>query len=76
MRLLPNITDRAIEVGYTAIFYYHNLLRGLGRSMIDPLEKPEFTEYLTQTSLRFFYRLPPSLLRGWERYNRPYPGDR
>jgi uroporphyrinogen decarboxylase len=46
--------DRTIEVGYTAIFYYHNLLRGLGRSMIDPLEKPEFTEYLLQRLSDFF----------------------
>ena len=46
--------DRAIEVGYTAIFYYHNLLRGLGRSMIDPLEMPEFTEYLIKRLSDFF----------------------
>src|SRR6266545_4585857 len=35
--------DRAIEIGYTAPFYFHNKIRGLERSLIDPLEKPEFT---------------------------------
>lgn len=45
---------RAIEVGYTAIFYYHNLLRGLARSLMDPLEKPEFTHYLINRISEFF----------------------
>lgn len=38
--------DRAIQIGYTAVFYYHNKLRGLEQSLMDPLEKPEFTHYL------------------------------
>jgi uroporphyrinogen decarboxylase len=46
--------NRAIEVGYTAIFYYHNLLRGLARSLMDPLEKPEFSHYLIQRVSNFF----------------------
>ncbi len=37
---------RAIGSGYTAPFYYHNLLRGLERSLMDPIEKPEFTHHL------------------------------
>ncbi len=40
--------NRAIEIGYTALFYYHNKLRGLEQSLMDPLEKPEFTHYLIQ----------------------------
>jgi uroporphyrinogen decarboxylase len=40
--------ERAIQVGYTAPFYYHNKLRGLEQSLVDPLEKPEFTRYLIQ----------------------------
>jgi uroporphyrinogen decarboxylase len=40
--------DRAVEVGYTAVFYYHNMLRGLERSLMDPLLRPEFTHYLIQ----------------------------
>jgi uroporphyrinogen decarboxylase len=46
--------DRAIEVGYTAVFYFHNLLRGLARSLMDPLEKPEFTAYLIRKLSCFF----------------------
>ena len=46
--------DRAIEVGYTAGFYFHNLLRGLARSLMDPLEKPEFTEHLLRRISDFF----------------------
>ena len=40
--------DRAIKSGYTAPFYFHNKLRGLEQSLIDPLEKPEFTHFLLQ----------------------------
>ena len=46
--------DRAIEVGYTAGFYFHNLLRGLERSLMDPLEKPEFTAHLLKRLSQFF----------------------
>jgi uroporphyrinogen decarboxylase len=44
--LIARFPDRAIEVGYTAVFYFHNKLRGLEQSLVDPLEKPEFTHYL------------------------------
>jgi uroporphyrinogen decarboxylase len=37
---------RAIQIGYTAMFYYHNKLRGLERSMLDILERPAFTHHL------------------------------
>lgn len=40
--------DRAVSVGYTAIFYYHNMLRGLELSLMDPLLRPEFTHHLIQ----------------------------
>ncbi len=40
--------DRARMCGYTAIFYYHNNLRGLEQSMMDPVLKPEFTRHLLQ----------------------------
>jgi uroporphyrinogen decarboxylase len=46
--------DRAIECGYTAVFYYHNLLRGLEQSLVDPLEQPEFTHCLIQHLSDFF----------------------
>ncbi len=45
---------RAICCGYTAVFYYHNLLRGLERSLMDPIERPEFTHYLLKRLSDFF----------------------
>ena len=45
---------RAIECGYTAVFYYHNKLRGLEQSLMDPLLRPEFTHYLVQRLSDFF----------------------
>jgi uroporphyrinogen decarboxylase len=46
--------DRAIGCGYTAVFYWHNRLRGLEQSLIDPLIHPEMTEYLVQRISDFF----------------------
>jgi uroporphyrinogen decarboxylase len=46
--------DRAVQCGYTALFYYHNKLRGLEQSLVDPLERPEFTRYLTERVSDFF----------------------
>ena len=45
---------RAIECGYTAVFYYHNKLRGLEQSLMDPLLRPAFTHYLVQRLSDFF----------------------
>jgi uroporphyrinogen decarboxylase len=46
--------DRAIMCGYSAIFYWHNRLRGLEQSLIDPLVEPEMTRYLIQRVSSFF----------------------
>jgi uroporphyrinogen decarboxylase len=46
--------DRAICCGYTAPFYYHNLLRGLELSLMDPLLRPEFTHHLVGRISDFF----------------------
>jgi uroporphyrinogen decarboxylase len=46
--------DRAIICGYTAVFYWHNKLRGLEQSLLDPLERPMFTLYLLQKISDFF----------------------
>ena len=46
--------DRAIMCGYTAVFYYHNLLRGLELSLMDLILKPEFTHYLVNRISEFF----------------------
>ena len=55
---LPEIAaqfpGRAIMCGYTAIFYFHNLLRGLEQSLMDPILKPEFTHYLVKRISAFF----------------------
>ena len=37
---------RAVMYGYTAIFYFHNKLRGLELSLMDVLLRPEFTAHL------------------------------
>ena len=47
--------DRAVEVGYSAIFYYHNMLRGLEQSLMDVLLHPEFTHHLLQRIADTFY---------------------
>jgi len=46
---------KAVQCGYMAPFYYHNLLRGLEQSLIDPLADPEFTHYLLGRISDFFY---------------------
>jgi uroporphyrinogen decarboxylase len=46
---------RAVMCGYMAPFYYHNLLRGLEQSLIDPLTDPEFTHYLIGRISDFFH---------------------
>ncbi|HKJ26816.1 MAG TPA: uroporphyrinogen decarboxylase family protein, partial [Anaerolineales bacterium] len=47
--------DRAILSGYYAMFYYHNQLRGLETSLMDPALRPEFTHYLLERLGGFFY---------------------
>ena len=59
---------RAICCGYTAIFYYHNLLRGLELSLMDPILRPEFTHYLVRRISGFFgeyHRRSFEAGRGW-----------
>lgn len=52
--LCSRYPDRAVQVGYTAVFYYHNMLRGLELSLMDPLLRPEFTEVLVRKVSDFF----------------------
>lgn len=52
--LAAQYRGRAIMCGYTAIFYYHNKLRGLELSLMDPLLRPEFTHYLIGRISEFF----------------------
>lgn len=52
--LAAHYPGRAIECGYTAIFYWHNRLRGLAQSLMDPLLRPDFTHYLIARISEFF----------------------
>lgn len=54
-RLIERCEGRAVNVGYTAVFYYHNLLRGLEQSLIDTVADPEFTGYLVGRVSDFFH---------------------
>jgi len=44
----------AVQCGYMAPFYYHNNLRGLEQSLMDPLVDPEFTHVLLEKLSHFF----------------------
>lgn len=45
---------RAVLAGLMAPFYYHNMLRGLEKSLMDPLLNPEYTHYLLDRLTVFF----------------------
>jgi uroporphyrinogen decarboxylase len=47
--------DKVVKCGYMAPFYYHNMLRGLEQSMVDPLEDPPFAHELLRRISDFFY---------------------
>jgi uroporphyrinogen decarboxylase len=44
-----------VMCGYMAIFFYHNLLRGLELSLMDPYDDPDFTHHLLNRISDFFY---------------------
>ena len=52
--LAARCRSRAICCGYTAPFYYHNMLRGLEESLMDPILRPEFTHHLVARISDFF----------------------
>ena len=47
-------SGRAVQIGYTAIFYWHNRLRGLERSLVDIAIRPEFSRHLIRRVADFF----------------------
>jgi len=47
---------QAVMCGYMAPFYYHNLLRGLEQSLMDPYDDPEFTHHFLNRLGDFFYQ--------------------
>jgi uroporphyrinogen decarboxylase len=46
--------NKAIQCGYMAPFYFHNLTRGLEQSLMDGLIDEEFTHYLVGRISEFF----------------------
>lgn len=44
-----------VQCGYMAPFYYHNLLRGLEQSLLDPLVDAAFTHAFLERLCHFFY---------------------
>ncbi|HET6486864.1 MAG TPA: uroporphyrinogen decarboxylase family protein [Spirochaetia bacterium] len=46
---------RVVQSGYMAPFYYHNLLRGLERSLMDPLDDAELTREILKRICDFFF---------------------
>jgi uroporphyrinogen decarboxylase len=44
-----------VTFGYMAPFYFHNLLRGLERSLMDPYDDPDFTHEILRRISDFFY---------------------
>ncbi len=46
---------QAVCCGYMAIFFYHNLLRGLETSLLDPHDDPDFTRHLLDRLGDSFY---------------------
>jgi uroporphyrinogen decarboxylase len=46
---------RVVECGYMAPFYFHNLLRGLERSLTDPLDDPALTREIIGRISAFFF---------------------
>ncbi len=47
--------NRVVQSGYMAPFYYHNLLRGLERSLTDPLDDAELTREILKRICDFFF---------------------
>ena len=46
---------QAVQCGYMAPFFFHNLTRGLERSLMDPYDDAEFTHHLINRISDFFY---------------------
>ena len=52
--LVAKCRGRAVCCGYAAPFYFHNMLRGLELSLMDPILRPEFTQHLLARLSDFF----------------------
>jgi uroporphyrinogen decarboxylase len=47
--------DCTVKVRYSALFYYHNKLRRLDQSLMEPLLRPKFTHHLLRRLADTFY---------------------
>jgi uroporphyrinogen decarboxylase len=54
-RALEARKTHVVQCGYMAPFFYHNLLRGLEQSLVDPLTDPAFTHEVVRRISDFFY---------------------
>jgi uroporphyrinogen decarboxylase len=54
-RLAAQYPGRAVMCGYTAVFYFHNQLRGLEQSLMDPLAQPDLTRAIVRRLSDFFF---------------------
>ena len=45
---------QVVQCGYMAPFYFHNQLRGLEQSLVDPLDDPDFTNAILDGICTFF----------------------
>lgn len=52
--------------GYMAPFYYHNMLRGLEQSLVDPFDDPAFTHHLLGRLTDCFYEIHRRLFEACE----------
>ena len=57
---------RVVRCGYNAPFFFHNRLRGLEQSLMDPLLEPEFTHHLVGRISDFFYAYHRKLFEACE----------
>ncbi|MEW6400991.1 MAG: uroporphyrinogen decarboxylase family protein [Chloroflexota bacterium] len=53
-KLASRCEGRALACGYSAVFFYHNLLRGLELSLVDPVLNPEITSLIIAKLTKFF----------------------
>jgi len=64
---LSGCGDRAIGIGYTAPFFYYNILRGYQKSLEDLLLAPEFAHHFIEKISDVFIKKQPASLSGHKR---------
>ncbi len=54
-QLIEQCQGRAVCCGYSALFTYHNYLRGMEKSLMDPLMDPHMCRYILDKVSDFFH---------------------